>query len=111
MTDARAHVRITFLSRVRFILSILLFKESLMNGPFLDERDTLEDSFLSRPEIAVMGCGFQAEVAMAPAGLVHPGQLPGRPNGDRFAATVVSNSQYGRYSHVTSYVLSFRGGG
>src|SRR5438046_10121448 len=39
MTDARAHVRITFLSRVWFILSILAFKESLMNGPFFDERD------------------------------------------------------------------------
>jgi hypothetical protein len=32
-------------------------------------------SFLSRPEIAVMGCGFQAEVTMAAVGLALPDQL------------------------------------
>jgi len=35
MTDARAQVRITFLSRVWFIFSILSRSEGLMNGPFL----------------------------------------------------------------------------
>src|SRR5260370_24025646 len=35
MTDARAQVRITFFSRVRFNLSILAFSGALMNGPFL----------------------------------------------------------------------------
>src|SRR5579859_611180 len=111
MTDARAHVRITFLSRVWFILSILLFKDSLMNGPFLDERDTLVDSYLSRPEIAVEGCGFQAEVAMAPAGRVHPGQLPR--GGTRLARTAdgISKPDFRRHSHVISSVPSFRADG
>jgi hypothetical protein len=40
MTDARAQVRITFLSRDAFILSIFSFKGALMNGPFFSERDT-----------------------------------------------------------------------
>src|SRR5581483_4664866 len=40
MTEARAQVRMTFLSRVRFILSIFSFRDALMNGPFLDERLT-----------------------------------------------------------------------
>src|SRR5260370_39048244 len=35
MTDARAQVRITFFSRVKFNLSILAFSGALMNGPFL----------------------------------------------------------------------------
>src|SRR5258708_34037070 len=38
MVEARAQVRITFLSRVVFILSIFSFKGALMNGPFFSER-------------------------------------------------------------------------
>jgi hypothetical protein len=39
MTDARAQVRMTFLSLVAFILSIFSFNGALMNGPFFSERD------------------------------------------------------------------------
>src|SRR5439155_15699890 len=40
ITEARAQVRMIFLSLVAFILSTLAFSCGLMNGPFLSERDT-----------------------------------------------------------------------
>src|SRR6266566_4017795 len=65
MTDARAHVRITFLSRVWFILSILAFKESLMNGPFFDERDIyFLRPFFSRRRMMSL---FEAFLGLRPA--------------------------------------------
>src|SRR5690349_2641107 len=112
MTDARAQVRITFLSRVWFILSILSLSALLMNGPFFVERDIyLTDSYLLRPEIAVLGCGFRAEATMAPVGLVHPGRPSrGRSRG-RAAFRFPLKLHYWRHDRVTSFVPSFRGGG
>src|SRR5437773_8455450 len=73
MTDARAHVRITFLSRVWFILSILAFKESLMNGPFLDERDIyfLRPFFSRRRMMSLFEAFLGLRVRKPRAGLPH----------------------------------------
>src|SRR6184192_2017920 len=73
MTDARAHVRITFLSRVWFILSILAFKESFMNGPFFDERDIyfLRPFFSRRRMMSLFEAFLGLRVRKPSAGFPH----------------------------------------
>src|SRR3979411_1602819 len=73
MVDAGAQVRITFLSRVRFILSIFSFKGALMNGPFFNERDIyfLRPFFSRRRMISLSEAFFGLRVRWPRAGLPH----------------------------------------
>src|SRR5438105_6963920 len=71
MTDARAQVRITRLSRVWFIFSILSRSEGLMNGPFLVDllNYFLRPFFSRRRMMSLLEALFDLRVRYPSAGL------------------------------------------
>src|SRR5260370_32898611 len=81
MTEVRVQVRITFLSRVWFILSILAFSALLMNGPFFVERYTyfFLPFFSRRRMISLSEAFFSLRVRYTSAGFPH-GVLGGPPD-------------------------------